>query len=181
MHFKLSTSVRAILRTDCGTENGDMAAIQTIFWVAVTVYGTSISNQRIEAWWLYFRGGRIGFLIGVFKESHWILDTSDLHNRLHHLILPPCIHARICSMNWTLSELAGIPTLFADNLPLLDPLVASRTSFTFCPPAMAHQTMGKLSHIGKWQDVMNGQKHHLPELVMPSMMSTSTASVNSCT
>jgi len=45
------------LRTDCGTENTLIAAIQA--FVAGTcrahTYGTSPGNQRIEAWWSFYR------------------------------------------------------------------------------------------------------------------------------
>lgn len=55
------------LRTDCGTENGTMAAIQCTLRAEHTdyhsgsrshMYGTSVNNQRIEAWWSSFRKGR---------------------------------------------------------------------------------------------------------------------------
>lgn len=55
------------LRTDCGTENGIMAAIHCAlrsehmdeFAGALShMYGTSTSNQRIESWWSYFRKQR---------------------------------------------------------------------------------------------------------------------------
>ena len=77
-----------VLRTDCGTENGSMAAIQSILRRAHNDsqacsshrYGTSIANQRIECWWSHFRRGRIGFLIGQFKD---LVDAGylNLHNR----------------------------------------------------------------------------------------------------
>ncbi|KAL1250711.1 hypothetical protein QQF64_018507 [Cirrhinus molitorella] len=52
------------LRTDCGTENGTLAAIQCTLrhhhsdYYAGSrshMYGTSMSNQRIESWWSSFR------------------------------------------------------------------------------------------------------------------------------
>lgn len=52
------------LRTDCGTENGTLAAIQctlrhhhTDYYAGSRshMYGTSVSNQRIESWWSSFR------------------------------------------------------------------------------------------------------------------------------
>lgn len=55
------------LRTDCGTENVIMAAIQCTLRAGHTdyhsgskshIYGTSVNNQRIEAWWSSFRKGR---------------------------------------------------------------------------------------------------------------------------
>lgn len=55
------------LRTDLGTENGTMAAIQCTLREAHTdsyagslshSYGSSTGNQRIESWWSFFRRGR---------------------------------------------------------------------------------------------------------------------------
>lgn len=55
------------LRTDCGTENGIMAAIQCTLrhhhsdyysGASSHMYGSSINNQRIESWWSIFRKGR---------------------------------------------------------------------------------------------------------------------------
>ena len=78
-----------LLRTDCGTENGHMAAMQVILrrhhFDAQAAnshrYGSSISNQRIECWWSFFRKGRISFLIGLFKG---LVDCGhlDLHDSL---------------------------------------------------------------------------------------------------
>lgn len=57
------------LRTDCGTENGTMAAIHCALrsahsddfaGAASHMYGSSMSNQRIESWWSYFRKQRCG-------------------------------------------------------------------------------------------------------------------------
>lgn len=55
------------LRTDCGTENGIMAAIQCTLrhhhhdyysGASSHMYGSSTNNQRIESWWSIFRKGR---------------------------------------------------------------------------------------------------------------------------
>lgn len=64
------------LRTDCGTENGLMAALHCSLRSEHTdefagakshMYGTSTSNQRIESWWSYFRKQR--FLSHIVKSS----------------------------------------------------------------------------------------------------------------
>ena len=56
------------LRTDCGTENGTMAAIQCTLrhhhtdhyaGLASHMYGSSMSNQRIESWWSILRKSRL--------------------------------------------------------------------------------------------------------------------------
>ncbi|XP_039608696.1 uncharacterized protein LOC120528585 isoform X1 [Polypterus senegalus] len=55
------------LRTDCGTENTLIAAMQCTLrsqgndhfaGAASHVYGTSVMNQRIESWWAHFRKQR---------------------------------------------------------------------------------------------------------------------------
>ena len=45
------------LRTDCGTENGVMAAMQCTFQQDAEAhkYGSSLVNQRIEGWWVFCR------------------------------------------------------------------------------------------------------------------------------
>ena len=45
------------LRTDCGTENGVMAAMQCTCQQDLEAhkYGSSPMNQRIEGWWVFYR------------------------------------------------------------------------------------------------------------------------------
>ena len=45
------------VRTDCGTENVVIAAIQSLVTgnVRSHIYGTSPTNQRIESWWSFYR------------------------------------------------------------------------------------------------------------------------------
>ncbi|KAF3851382.1 hypothetical protein F7725_013154, partial [Dissostichus mawsoni] len=71
------------LRTDCGTENGTMAAIQCALrsrhsdnfaGAASHMYGSSTANQRIESWWSYFRKQRSQF---------WMDLMNDLRERHH--------------------------------------------------------------------------------------------------
>jgi len=44
------------VRTDCGTENGVLAAAQCYFmdYIESHIYGSSPHNQRIEAWWSFY-------------------------------------------------------------------------------------------------------------------------------
>lgn len=59
----------AKVRTDCGTENVVLAAIQsTIVGRGAHVYGTSPSNQRIESWWSFFRRNHSQAWIDVFEN-----------------------------------------------------------------------------------------------------------------
>ena len=45
------------LRTDCGTENGVIAATQCTFQqdAEAHMYGSSPVNQRIGSWWVFYR------------------------------------------------------------------------------------------------------------------------------
>ena len=80
-----------LVRTDCGTENGIMAAMQTYFrqdgsdefaGEKAHRYGTSPSNQRIECWWSFLRRGRSSWWIHLFKD---MVDSGllDLGSKLH--------------------------------------------------------------------------------------------------
>jgi hypothetical protein len=80
-----------LLRTDCGTENGIMAAIQAYFRQQGNdefagsnshKYGTSPSNQRIEAWWSYYRRGRSSWWIDFFKEMA-VTEVLDIGSEFH--------------------------------------------------------------------------------------------------
>lgn len=90
-----------LLRTDCGTENGMMAAMQCYFRAdgndqfageKAHQYGTSTRNQRIENWWSHFRKMRSNWWINFFKDmsSSGILD---LDNELQKECLWFCFHA----------------------------------------------------------------------------------------
>ena len=58
------------VRTDCGTDNMTVAAIQTLVLgdAAAHRYGTSPGNQRIEAWWSFYRRNRSQFWIELFEH-----------------------------------------------------------------------------------------------------------------
>ena len=58
------------LRTDCGTENGIMAATHCVFLDDVNArkYGSSHTNQRIKNWWSHFRRGYSNWVINFFKD-----------------------------------------------------------------------------------------------------------------
>ncbi|KAF3842919.1 hypothetical protein F7725_001768, partial [Dissostichus mawsoni] len=79
------------LRTDCGTENGTMAAIQCALrsrhsdnfaGAASHMYGSSTANQRIESWWSYFRkqrygGTDCGFPVPQDDLGQFVLDSTN--------------------------------------------------------------------------------------------------------
>ena len=58
------------VRTDCGTENNTLAAIQCLVAddTSAHVYGTSPGNQQIEACWSFFRKYRSQWWIELFKS-----------------------------------------------------------------------------------------------------------------
>lgn len=78
-------------RTDCGTENGTLAALQCYFrrddcyplaGDQAHRYGTSTTNQRIENWWSSFRRASSNWWIHFFKDmiDANVLNTSiELH------------------------------------------------------------------------------------------------------
>ncbi|KAI9529837.1 hypothetical protein NQZ68_008076 [Dissostichus eleginoides] len=87
----------ARLRTDCGTENGTMAAINCTFRSQHTddfagalshMYGTSTANLRIESWWSFFRKQRTQFWIELFsdlRERH-LFNGSHEHKCLQQYV-----------------------------------------------------------------------------------------------
>ena len=66
------------LRTDCGTENGLVAAIQSaaVLTPSAHIYGTSPGNQRIESWWSFFRRSHSQWWIDFFQS---LIDTDYFH------------------------------------------------------------------------------------------------------
>lgn len=80
-----------LVRTDCGTENGIVAAMQSYFRQESTDefagekshrYGTSPANQRIECWWSSLRRGRTSWWINHFNSmanSGVLNKGNELH------------------------------------------------------------------------------------------------------
>ncbi|XP_062614152.1 uncharacterized protein LOC134275889 [Saccostrea cucullata] len=60
------------LRTDPGTENSTTAAIQTVFSVNELSHRfvTSVRNQRIEAWWSYFKRNKAQWMMDYFSDLY---------------------------------------------------------------------------------------------------------------
>lgn len=72
-----------IIRADCGTENVYVAGLQRFFHNdnESFLYGTSCSNQRIEAFWGMLRKSCIDWWICYFKdlrESSLFCDSNDI-------------------------------------------------------------------------------------------------------
>ena len=88
-----------ITRTDCGTENGILAALQCYLrnddyplnGENAHRYGASLSNQRIENWWSHFRRICSNWWIHFFKDM-LDADILDLHNEFHMECLWFCFH-----------------------------------------------------------------------------------------
>ncbi|KAG9263170.1 hypothetical protein AMEX_G23174 [Astyanax mexicanus] len=68
---------RERLRTDCGTDNGVMAAthcalrsdhMDEFAGARSHMYGSSTSNQRIESWWSCFRKQKTQFWMDLFSD-----------------------------------------------------------------------------------------------------------------
>ena len=89
--MELVTSLKACprkVRTDCGTENVLLAAMQCFLrrnhtdelsGLRAHCYGTSQQNQRIEAWWSHLRRSKTTWMINYFKEmiDHNLYDPSS--------------------------------------------------------------------------------------------------------
>jgi len=58
------------VRTDCGTENGLLAAAQRYFMADIEshIYGPSPHHQRREAWWSFYRRSKATWWINFFKD-----------------------------------------------------------------------------------------------------------------
>jgi len=57
------------VRADRGTENGHVAAMQTVLATdGCFIYGTSTANQRIESWWGILRRECGQFWMDIFQE-----------------------------------------------------------------------------------------------------------------
>lgn len=132
------------LRTDCGTENGTIAAIQCTLRHHHTdhyagsrshMYGTSVSNQRIESWWSSFRKLRAQFWIDLFgdlrNEGHF--NGSNEHQSLLEFCFQKILQAELdeCVALWNKhrirpSRLAMCPGGVPDELYYLPHRSGSR-------------------------------------------------------
>ncbi|KAK6488862.1 hypothetical protein HHUSO_G7811, partial [Huso huso] len=121
------------LRTDCRTENGTMAAIQAMLrrhhndyhaGNRSHLYGSSMSNQRIESWWSIFRKGRAQFWMDLFGD---IRDFGLFNGSHEHQCL-----LRYCFMNILQTDLDECTSLW--NLHRIRP---SRMSL--CPGGIPNE------------------------------------------
>ena len=81
-HLKQHEGCPSWIRTDCGSENVVLAAIQSYLrrnhldkytGLESHIFGTSHGNQRIESWWSQYRGYRNTDIIDFFK---YIVDDN---------------------------------------------------------------------------------------------------------
>jgi len=58
------------VRSDCGTENGLLAAAQRYFMADIEshIYGSSPHNQRREAWWSFYQWSKATWWINFLKD-----------------------------------------------------------------------------------------------------------------
>eukprot|EP00795_Rhopilema_esculentum_P004031 gene4031-20206_t len=84
------------VRSDCGTENGIICAMQCHFHGSADahIYGKSPANQRIEGWWSYYRRSRSTWWINYFKD---LIEQEIVHpgNTLEEEALWFCFSALI--------------------------------------------------------------------------------------
>ncbi|XP_057185792.1 uncharacterized protein LOC130551842 [Triplophysa rosa] len=144
-----------LLRTDCGTENGVMAAIHCILrsnhqddlaGAASHVYGSSTTNQRIESWWSYFRKQRTQFWMDLLND----LKGRQLFNGSHEHI---CL-VRFVFLGMLQKELMK-PKKFGTHTPLgqlnnLAVLLGNQMQCTFFHTGLMEQIVDSLSHRTTW-------------------------------
>ncbi|XP_023192286.1 uncharacterized protein LOC111612172 [Xiphophorus maculatus] len=132
------------LRTDLGTENGTVAAIQCTLRHAHTdyyagssshSYGSSTGNQRIESWWSFFRRGRSQFWMDLFGD---LRDSGNFNGSVEHQCLLRFCFTRVlqkdldeCKNLWNNhrirpSRLASCPGGIPNELYLLPHRYGSR-------------------------------------------------------
>lgn len=97
------------MRGDCGTENIHIAAVQrflrrhcqdNLAGKKSFLYGKSVANQRIEAWWAFLRKSNTDWWICFFKDLT-ALGHFDNSNVIHIECL------RFCFMSLIREELHG--------------------------------------------------------------------------
>ena len=112
-----------ILRSDCGTENCYVAAIQRFFREGhgdplagdhSFMYGRSVSNQRIEAWWSMLRKMDTDFWISYFKDLREIglyNDDNIIHVNCLKFCFMPLIREELfrCAELWNLHRIRPQP------------------------------------------------------------------------
>lgn len=91
------------IRTDCGSENGILAAAQCFLrrndsdryaGNAAHLYGSSHANQRIEAWWSQLRHSNTSYMIDFFKgmvEHGYYNPDNQIHKSIFWYCFSPIV------------------------------------------------------------------------------------------
>ncbi|XP_020624450.1 uncharacterized protein LOC110061929 [Orbicella faveolata] len=117
-----------IVRGDCGTENCQVAAIQRFFREGYDdvfagdksfMYGRSVANQQIEAWWSILRKMNTDFWINYFKD----LRETGLYND-DNIVHVQCV--KFCFMPLIREELHHVAELW--NFHKIRPQPSNRDS-----------------------------------------------------
>jgi len=114
----------ALVRTDCGTENVTLAAVQAFLCrdISAHKYGTSPANQRIEAWWSFLRRSRTQYWIDQFASL--VDDGCFTFGNWKEV---DCL--RFCFMNFLQQDLSEVVRLW--NTHRIRPARGAR-----CPPGI---------------------------------------------
>ena len=102
------SGIPRIVRGDCGTENVNIAHIQRSLRSSDNdafagdksfLYGKSVSNQRIEAWWSHLRKSNCDWWINFFKslrESGQYNDANLMEVECLKFCFMPIIQDELC-------------------------------------------------------------------------------------
>lgn len=131
------------VRTDCGSENGLVAAAQSYLHRdndhKAHMYGSSNHNQRIEAWWGQFRRLKSGFMMNFFKEmveEGFYNCGSDIHKACAFYCFARLIQNELdeCKEQWNSHYLRKSP--FTE--------VHGRPDYLFSVPPFNFQNFGTI-------------------------------------
>ncbi|KAJ7371621.1 hypothetical protein OS493_024298 [Desmophyllum pertusum] len=117
------------VRGDRGTENVNVAAMQTFFRRNGTdsmageksfLYGRSVSNQRIEAWWSFLRKNDTDWWINFFKDLRDVglyCDDDPLHVECLRFCFIPLLQEELnrVAQHWNLHQIR--PSLNQESPP----------------------------------------------------------------
>ena len=149
------------VRTDCGTENVVVAAIQEFVVPRRRshVYGSSPHNQRIEAWWSFYRRNRSQWWIDLFED---LVDLGVFHpGHMKEVDL-----LRYCFMQTLRSDLVEVAAMW--NVHRIRPSVGAR-----CPPGIPDE-LYFLPLRGAVDCKVPTQLHNLPAFLVQQTHSVGT-------
>ncbi|XP_030612236.1 uncharacterized protein LOC115799291 [Archocentrus centrarchus] len=142
------------LRTDLGTENGTLAAIQCTLRHAHTdyyagssshSYGSSTGNQRIESWWSFLRTGRSQFWMDLFGDLRDFGTFNGSHE--HQCLLRFCFSSVL--QTWMNAKTSGTNT-GSGQADLHHVLGEFQMNSISCLTDMVQETVDLLLRRGNW-------------------------------